>query len=74
LDPQVTFAAHQVHEGFLLDRLPDDDMGIVEAATWINLSATPRFSVRTTAGAHGTLRLTRRRSSSTTPPDDPRPT
>ena len=58
LDPRASFAAHQVHEGFLLDRLPDDDTGIVEAATWINLSATPRFSVRITAGAHGTLRLT----------------
>ena len=58
LDPQATFAAHQVHTGFLLDRLPDSATGIVEPPTWINLSGTPRFRVRTTRGAQGTLRVT----------------
>jgi len=58
LDPQATFAAHQVHAGFLLDRLPDSDTGIVEPPTWINLSGTPRFRVRTTRGTQGTLRVT----------------
>jgi hypothetical protein len=58
LDPQATFAAHQVRDGFLLDRLPDSDTGIVEPSAWINLSGTPRFRVRTTRGTQGTLRLT----------------
>lgn len=58
LDPLATFAAHQVHAGFLLDRLPGSDTGIVEPPTWINLSGTPRFRVRTTRGTQGTLRVT----------------
>src|SRR5262249_17745720 len=58
LHPRARFAAHQVHEGFLLDRLPDDDTGIVEPSSWLNLSGTPRFRVRTTRGVQGTLRLT----------------
>ena len=58
LDPQATFVAHRVHDGFLLDRLPASDTGIVEPSTWINLSWTPRFRVRTTRGTQGTLRLT----------------
>jgi hypothetical protein len=57
LDPQATFAAHQIHDGFLLDRLPGNETGIVEPSSWINLSATARFRVRTTQGPQGTLRL-----------------
>jgi len=58
LDPQATFAAHQIHDGFLLDRLPEHGTGIVEPSTWVNITATPRFRVRTTQGPQGTLRLT----------------
>jgi hypothetical protein len=58
LDPQATFAAHQVHEGFLLDRVAGGDTGIVEPSMWINVEGIPRFRVRTTQGPQGTLRLT----------------
>jgi hypothetical protein len=58
LDTQATFAAQQVHGGFLLDRLPGGDTGIVEPSTWINLSGMPWLRVRTTQGTQGTLRLT----------------
>jgi hypothetical protein len=57
LDPQATFVAHQVRDGFLLDRLPGNDTGLLEPSRWIDLSGRPRFRVRTTRGARGTLRL-----------------
>jgi hypothetical protein len=57
LDPQATFVARQVHDGFLLDRLPGSDTGTVRPSRWIDLSGTPRFRVRTTQGTQGTLRL-----------------
>jgi hypothetical protein len=57
LDPQATFAARQVHDGFSLDRLPDSDTGIVRPSRWIDLSGRPEFRVRTTQGPQGTLQL-----------------
>jgi len=57
LDPQATFAARQVHNGFSLDRLPDSDTGMVRPSRWIDLSGRPEFRVRTTRGTLGTLQL-----------------
>src|SRR5262249_29187538 len=56
LNPQATFAAHQVHAGFVLDRLQPDATGVVEQAHVINWP--PEFRVRTGAGDVGDLRLT----------------
>jgi len=56
LDPQATFAAHQVHAGFVLDRLQPDATGVVEQAHVINW--VPEFRVRTGGGDVGHLRLT----------------
>jgi hypothetical protein len=58
LNPQATFAAHQVHAGFVLDRLQPDTTGVVEQANVINWGFVPEFRVRTAAGDVGDLRLT----------------
>jgi hypothetical protein len=58
LNPQATFAAHQVHAGFVLDRLQPDATGVVEQANVINWGFVPEFRVRTAAGDVGDLRLT----------------
>ena len=58
LNPQATFAAHQVHAGFVLDRLQPDATGIVEQANVINWDLVPEFRVRTGAGDLGDLWLT----------------
>jgi hypothetical protein len=58
LNPQATFAAHQVHAGFVLDRLQPDATGVVEQANLINWTFVPEFRVRTVAGDVGDLRLT----------------
>lgn len=57
LDPEATFAAHQVHAGFVLDRLQRDATGVVEQAN-INWTGIAEFQVRTGAGDVGDLRLT----------------
>jgi hypothetical protein len=56
LNSQATFAAHQVHAGFVLDRLQRDATGVVEQPNVINW--VPEFRVRTAAGDVGNLRLT----------------
>jgi hypothetical protein len=56
LDPRATFAAHQVHAGFVLDRLQPDATGVVEQAHVINW--VPEFRVRTAGSDVGHLRLT----------------
>src|SRR5438876_2614912 len=46
LDPGATFAAHQVHNGFRIDRLQGGGTGVVESARWINWPGSPQFRVR----------------------------
>src|SRR5262249_19929891 len=58
LNPQATFAAHQVHAGFVLDRLQGGGTGVVEQANIIDWTGTPEFRVRTAAGEVGDLWLT----------------
>jgi hypothetical protein len=45
LDPGATFAAHQVHNGFVIDRIPDGGAGVIEPAGWVNWGS-PQFRVR----------------------------
>jgi len=58
LNPQATFAAHQVHAGFVLDRVRGDATGVVEPANLIAWNGVPKFRVRTGAGTVGDLWLT----------------
>jgi len=53
----VTFAAHQVHNGFLIDRLQGGGTGVVESARWINWSSSPQFRVRAEEATLGDLWL-----------------
>src|SRR2546428_12894509 len=57
LDPGATFAAHQVHNGFFIDRLRGGGTGIVEPARWISWPGSPQFRVRTEAATLGDLWL-----------------
>src|SRR5262245_54295506 len=57
LNPEATFAAHQVHAGFVLDRLQRDAPGVVEQAN-INWTGIAKFRVRTGEGTAGDLWLT----------------
>ena len=57
LNPEATFAAHQVHAGFVLDRLQRDASGVVEQAN-INWTGIAKFRVRTAEGTVGDLWLT----------------
>src|SRR5262250_2598557 len=45
LDPGAIFAAHQVHDGFVIDRIPRGGTGVIEPARWVNWGS-PRFRVR----------------------------
>ena len=58
LNPEATFAAHQVHAGFVLDRVQGNATGVVERANVINWSGIPEFRVRTATGNVGHLWLT----------------
>ena len=58
LNPLATFAAHQVHAGFVLDRVRGDATGVVEPANLIAWNGVPKFRVRTGAGTVGDLWLT----------------
>jgi hypothetical protein len=44
LDPEATFAAHQVHNGFRIDRLQGGSIAVVEPAWWS--WGSPKFRVR----------------------------
>jgi hypothetical protein len=57
LEPGVTFAAHRVHGGFLIDRLPDGRTGRIDAAGWSGLGG-PGFVVRAGDAAVASLRVT----------------
>jgi len=57
LDPSATFAAHQIHEGFLIDRLRAGGTGIVEPAPFLHLSGAPEYRVRVDRATVGTVRL-----------------
>jgi hypothetical protein len=46
LSSEATFAAHQVHNGFLIDRFQGGGTGIVESARWLNWPGNPQFRVR----------------------------
>ena len=46
LSSGATFAAHQVHNGFRIDRLQGGGTGVVESARWINGPGSPQFRVR----------------------------
>lgn len=58
LNPQATFAAHQVHAGFVLDRVQGNATGVVEPANIIAWTGIPKFRVRTGASTVGDLWLT----------------
>jgi hypothetical protein len=58
LNPQATFAAHQVHAGFVLDRVQGNATGVVERAGVIDWNGIPEFRLRTGAGNVGHLWLT----------------
>jgi hypothetical protein len=53
----AAFAAHQVHNGFRIDRLPGGGTGVVESARWINWSGSPQFRVRAEEAPLGDLWL-----------------
>lgn len=53
----ATFAAHQVHNGFRIDRLPGGGTGVVESARWINWPGSPQFRVRAEEAPLGDLWL-----------------
>ena len=57
LSSSATFAAHQVHNGFFIDRLPDGGSGVVESARWINRPGSPQFRVRAERATLGELWL-----------------
>src|SRR2546428_13188998 len=57
LDPGATFAAHQVHNGFRIDRLQGGGTGVVESARWINWPGSPQFRVRAEEAPLGDLWL-----------------
>src|SRR5216683_4257914 len=46
LSSGATFAAHQVHNGFRIDRLQGGGTGVVESARWITWPGSPQFRVR----------------------------
>jgi hypothetical protein len=56
VDRDATFAAHRVHDGFLIDRLQDGGSGVIEPARWVNWHE--RFRVRSQDATLGDLRLT----------------
>ena len=58
LSPLATFAAHQVHAGFVLDRIQGNATGVVEPAHVIDWNGIPEFRVRTLTGNAGHLWLT----------------
>jgi hypothetical protein len=53
----ATFAAHQVHDGFQIDKLPGGGTGVVESAHWLNWSRSPRLRVRSEGTPLGDLWL-----------------
>src|SRR5262250_1211670 len=53
----ATFAAHQVHNGFLIDKLPSGGTGVVEPARWINWPGSPQFRARAEDAPLGDLWL-----------------
>ena len=57
LRPGVTFAAHQIHNGFAIDRLQGEGTGVVESAHWINWPGGPQFRVRAGEALLGDLWL-----------------
>src|SRR5262249_53329985 len=56
LDPGATFAAHQVHNGFVIDRVPGGGTGVIEPTGWVNWGS-PRFRVRVEGVTLGNLSL-----------------
>jgi hypothetical protein len=72
LNPQATFAAHQVHAGFVLDRVQGDATGVVERAGIIDWNGIPEFRVRTGSGNLGHLWLTAPASVTLRDPGGPR--
>jgi hypothetical protein len=57
LSSGATFAAHQVHNGFRIDRLQGGGTGVVESARWINWPGSPQFRVRAEEAPLGDLWL-----------------
>jgi hypothetical protein len=43
VDPDATFAAHQVHEGFIVDRLSDGRTAEVVSPSWFRMPGSPTF-------------------------------
>ena len=56
LDPGATFAAHQVHNGFVIDRVPGGGTGVIDPAGWLSWGS-PRFRVRVEGVTLGDLSL-----------------
>ena len=76
LDRDATFAAHRVHNGFLIDRLEGGGAGVVEPSRWLNWHR--EFRVRSEDDTLGDLALTAPgrvevRASGATHPDDIEP-
>jgi len=57
LSSGATFAAHQVHNGFVIDRLQGGGSGVVESARWMNWPGSPQFRVRAEKATLGDLWL-----------------
>jgi hypothetical protein len=58
IDPQVTFAARQVHNGFVIDRLPGGGPGSVVSARLLNWDGRAEFRVSDEGGPIGIVALT----------------
>jgi hypothetical protein len=56
VDRNATFAAHRVHDGFLIDRLQGGGSGVIEPTQWLNWHG--QFRVRSRDETLGDLRLT----------------
>jgi hypothetical protein len=56
VDRDATFAAHRVHDGFLIDRLQDGGSGVIEPAQLLNWQG--EFRVRSQDATLGDLRIT----------------